>query len=99
MLCPLQGAIDFDGGPIVSDAAAEAVASVQPLPLVVADERFPVSLARLVRTTLQPEAPFIQRHFGNMGYWATVIEPWALDTGALPYGPMAIEQLPACCDF
>ena len=80
----VQGAIDFDRGPHASGSYAEAAVCTQPLPLAVVDERFPVSLARLVRTTLRPEAAFIERHYGNMGYWAVVIEPWVLDTGALP---------------
>ena len=57
-----------------------------------ADQRFPVSLARLVRATLQPEAAFIERHYANMGYWAIVIEPWVLDTGALRINTMVIGQ-------
>ena len=56
---------------------------MQPLPLVVADQQFPVSLARLVRATLQPEPEFIEAHYRNMGYWAIAIEPWARDAGAL----------------
>ena len=55
---------------------------MQPLPLVVADQQFPVSLARLIRATLQPEAAFIEAHYQRMGYWAIAIEPWALDAGA-----------------
>jgi len=77
----LQGALDFERGPLASAADPVAGAAL-PLPLVAADQRFPVGLARLIRATLQPEAAFIEAHYSNMGYWAIVIEPWALDAGA-----------------
>jgi hypothetical protein len=89
----LQGAINFDDGPLASGSDAGAAATAQPHPLVVADERFPVCLARLVRAALQPEAAFIERHYANMGYWAIVIEPWVLDTGACG-GHQPISQMP-----
>ena len=77
----MQGALDFERGPLAS-AADPVEGAALPLPLVVADQRFRVGLARLIRATLQPEAAFIEAHYSNMGYWAIVIEPWALDAGA-----------------
>ena len=60
---------------------------------MVADQRFPVGLTRLIRATLQPEAAFIEAHYSNMGYWAIVIEPWALDAGASHFGPLPRARL------
>ena len=96
MSVPSQGAIDFESGPLVSTADAELV-SVQPLPLTVADQRFPVGLARLVRATLQPETAFIEAHYRNMGYWAIAIEPWAQDAGAPASLHSHVPSQELCC--
>ncbi len=88
----MQGALDFERGPLASAADPVAGAAL-PLPLVVADQRFPVGLARLIRATLQPEAAFIEAHYSNMGYWAIVIEPWALDAGANHFLALAVPKV------
>ena len=90
----LQGALDFERGPLASAADPVAGAAL-PLPLVVADQRFPVGLARLIRATLQPEAAFIEAHYSNMGYWAIGIEPWSLDAGAR-HSPAPYFALTVC---
>lgn len=79
-----QGAIDFDAALLEQPQPASSAgpAALQPLPIPLLEESFPVSLERLFRTVMQPDPAFIEHHFRASGYSETEVGPWTRNAGA-----------------